>query len=327
MTMIKDGQGRGIDYLRVSLTDKCNNRCIYCMPEEGIELMHSDKILTYEEIIRICTVGATLGMKKIKLTGGEPLVRKDVHVLIKALKAIPGIEKVTLTTNGVLLKKQLSHLVEAGLDGINVSLDTLDRAEYKRITRREGLQEVVEGIESAAKYPGLTVKINCVPVTTQTSDFARLVELARTQPVHIRFIEVMPIGYGKDLPFRSQKEVKAVLENTYGKMSPYHKPLGEGPCEYYDLPGFEGKIGFISAISHKFCATCNRVRLTAEGYFKTCLQYEKGVDLKSIIRQGESDETLTKAIEEAIYHKPESHHFHETKIDQEEQRSMSQIGG
>ncbi|MEG0579322.1 MAG: radical SAM protein, partial [Niameybacter sp.] len=151
MTMIKDGQGRGIDYLRVSLTDKCNNRCIYCMPEEGIELMHSDKILTYEEIIRICTVGATLGMKKIKLTGGEPLVRKDVHVLIKALKAIPGIEKVTLTTNGVLLKKQLSHLVEAGLDGINVSLDTLDRAEYKRITRREGLQEVVEGIESAAK--------------------------------------------------------------------------------------------------------------------------------------------------------------------------------
>lgn len=324
---MRDGQGRLIDYLRVSLTDRCNNRCIYCMPEDGISMMPYDKVLTYEEILRICRVSAQLGLRKIKLTGGEPLVRGDVPYLVEELKKIPGIEKVTLTTNGVLLKRQLKDLVHAGLDGINVSLDTLNQAEYLRITRRNDLEEVLAGINEASRYKGIPLKINCVPITSKESDLVALAKLAKEKEIHVRFIEVMPIGYGKKLPFCSEEKVKTLLEEACGQMQPYEHSLGEGPCRYYELPGFKGKIGFISAISHKFCKSCNRVRLTAEGHLKACLQYDTGGDLKLLMRAGCTDDELKERIRETILAKPVSHHFHEEKIGKEEHRGMSQIGG
>ncbi|MGL4798537.1 MAG: GTP 3',8-cyclase MoaA [Cellulosilyticaceae bacterium] len=324
---MKDGQGRLIDYLRISVTDRCNNRCVYCMPEEGLEVLENAKLLTYEELLKVCRVAATLGVHKIKLTGGEPLIRKDLAVFIKALKKIEGIEKVTLTTNGVLLKAQLQGLVEAGLDGVNISLDTLDAAMYKEITKRNDLEKVLEGIEAASGYPQLNVKVNCVPVTKRREDLRQLVGLAKEKFIHVRFIEMMPIGYGKDLQAFSEEAIQQCIEEAYGCLTPYEGKLGEGPCRYYCIDGFKGKIGFISAISHKFCANCNRIRLTADGYLKTCLQYEAGCDLKGALRQEEDVAALEKLMKEAIGMKPTSHHFYEKKQGKEEHRSMSQIGG
>ncbi|MGL4344582.1 MAG: GTP 3',8-cyclase MoaA [Cellulosilyticaceae bacterium] len=324
---MRDGQGRQIGYLRVSVTDRCNSRCIYCMPEEGLAPQAADNLLTYDEIERICKAGAELGLKKIKLTGGEPLVRKELHHLVRTLKNIKGIEKVTLTTNGMLLKQQLPLLVEAGIDGINISLDTLDPKAYARITRRDALQNVLESMEALKDYPHIPLKINCVPITTEPSDLLQLVQLAKEEPIHIRFIEMMPIGYGKTLPSLKEEEITALLQSTYGTMVPYDKRLGEGPCRYYSLPDFKGKIGFISAISHQFCGSCNRVRLTSEGYLKACLQYNAGCDLKTLLRTGCSESTLRDAMEQAIINKPMRHHFYEQKTGKEEHRAMSQIGG
>ena len=319
---------RDIDYIRISVTDRCNLRCVYCMPEEGVQWVPHNAVLSYEEILRLCRVFAGLGLSKIKLTGGEPLVRRGMDRLIADIKAIPGIRCVTLTTNGVLLAQQLPGLVSAGLDGVNISLDTLNREQFRAITRRDELDRVLAGLNAALDRPGLNVKINCLPMGRNDDQLVPLVELARERPLSVRFIEVMPIGLGKDLTYRSEDEVRAMLEARFGPMEPFHGRLGNGPCHYCSLPGFAGKVGFISALSHQFCSECNRVRLTSEGFLKTCLQYELGVDLKALMQDGRDDAFLAEAVRQAIYNKPLQHHFADTSGQEAlEHHGMSQIGG
>lgn len=322
-----DQYGRIIDYMRISLTDRCNLRCIYCMPEEGICQIPREELLGQDEIIKICRLAGELGISRIKLTGGEPLVRRICVPLVKELKALPGIQQVTLTTNGILLKEQLPGLMEAGLDALNISLDTLEAENFRRITRRNELDRTLEGLEAALSYPSLKVKINCVPTFQTDQELLQVAALARENPLHVRFIEMMPIGLGKDFTARDENSVKEILEKKYGILTPVSEILGNGPCHYYTLGGFKGKIGFISALSHKFCNQCNRVRLTSTGYLKGCLQFENGVDLKALLRNGASDEILKNALQKAIFEKPAGHNFQEKKNGREESHIMSQIGG
>lgn len=322
-----DRYGRNIDYLRISLTDRCNLRCVYCMPEEGIHQIPRTEILDTDEIVRVCRAASELGISKIKLTGGEPLVRRICIPLVKELKALPGISQVTLTTNGILLAEQLPELMEAGLDAVNISLDTLAAETFERITRRNALSQVLQGMEKALSYPSLKVKVNCVPTFQSEADLIQIAGLARANPLHVRFIEMMPIGLGKEFAARGEEQIKALLEKEYGEMIPTKETLGNGPCHYYTLENFQGRIGFISALSHKFCDSCNRVRLTSTGFLKGCLQFENGADLKALIRGGCSDETLKAAIEKVIYEKPAGHNFQEKKKGNEESHIMAQIGG
>jgi cyclic pyranopterin phosphate synthase len=276
-----DRHNRVIDYIRISITDRCNLRCVYCMPPEGISWMPHRSILSYEELLRLCRIFAQLGMKKVKITGGEPLVRGGLAHYIAGLKAIPGIEKVTLTTNGVLLEEQLEGLVAAGLDGVNISLDSADEETFREITRFSGAEKVLRGLQKALTYENLNVKINCVPLRGRDgSHILGITELARSNKLAVRFIELMPIGLGKTLERLTEAEVRAMIEEAYGPLAPFEGKLGNGPARYYSLEGFQGKVGFISAISHQFCDQCNRVRLTAAGFLKTCLQYEHVIDLK-----------------------------------------------
>lgn len=322
-----DRYGRNINYLRISLTDRCNLRCVYCMPEEGIHQIPRTEILDTDEIVRVCRAASELGISKIKLTGGEPLVRRICIPLVKELKALPGISQVTLTTNGILLAEQLPELMEAGLDAVNISLDTLAAETFERITRRNALSQVLQGMEKALSYPSLKVKVNCVPTFQSEADLIQIAGLARANPLHVRFIEMMPIGLGKEFAARGEEQIKALLEKEYGEMIPTKETLGNGPCHYYTLENFQGRIGFISALSHKFCDSCNRVRLTSTGFLKGCLQFENGADLKALIRGGCSDETLKAAIEKVIYEKPAGHNFQEKKKGNEESHIMAQIGG
>lgn len=320
-----DGKGRGIDYLRISVTDRCNLRCVYCMPEEGVEWMPHGEILRYEDILRLGRVFGSLGVTKFKLTGGEPLARKGLEALVEGLKAIPTTESVTLTTNGVLLAEQLPRLVEAGLDGVNISLDTLDRERYAAVTRRDALPDALRGLEAALAVPDLNVKLNCVPTGERPEEWVALAGLAKENRLAVRFIELMPIGLGKSLSPCTEEQVRDALEAAYGRLTPCEGVVGNGPCSYAALPGFAGRIGFISAMSHKFCHRCNRVRLTASGFLKTCLQYETGVDLAPLL--GGTDEALREAIEEAVRKKPAAHQFEETTVDAGEQHRMNEIGG
>ncbi len=326
---MRDNEGREIEYLRLSVTDRCNLRCVYCMPEEGVENASHLSILTYEEMVRICRVFAKHGLKHIKITGGEPLVRKGVVGLVRCLKAIDGIESVTLTTNGVLLEKYYDELVDAGIDTITVSLDTLDSELFQRITRRDALESVLSGVKKAIEANRLPFKINCVPIRElNAGEICELVSFAKNHEVDVRFIEMMPIGYGSQFEYVSEEVIKRVIEDSFGPMTACFEKRGNGPAVYYDVSGFKGKIGLISAVSHGFCHTCNRVRLTAEGYLKTCLQYDYGVDLKELLRRNLDDDTLWLAMERAIFQKPKAHHFKEKeRTEDDELRGMSQIGG
>ena len=322
-----DGHGRKIDYLRISIIDRCNLRCVYCMPEQGVDAVAQEEILSYEEILCLVKVFAELGIRKIKLTGGEPLVRRNVAHLVRELKLIPGIEQVTLTTNGILLGEMMEELAEAGLDGINLSLDTLNPQVFEKIARRNSFEKVMEGFQAALKYPEIPLKINCVPMGMEGQNLAEMAELARKYPVHVRFIEMMPIGLGKQFEFCSEAQILESLEKRYGKAEPFLKTLGNGPGHYYSFEGFQGKVGFISAMSHKFCESCNRVRLTSQGYLKTCLQYDIGIDLKKLLREGAEEAVLQNAIEKALKNKPVSHQFDSKVEDHAEENMMAQIGG
>jgi cyclic pyranopterin phosphate synthase len=321
---VNDGFGRTIDYLRVSVTDRCNLRCAYCMPESGTEWLPHERILRYEDILRLCRIFASLGVTKYKLTGGEPLVRKGLASLAAGIRAIPGTQSVTLTTNGVALKEQLPALLEAGIDGINLSLDTLDRARYAALTRRDALPTVLEGLRAAMDAP-VRLKLNCVAMQGSEEDWIALASLAKDKPLAVRFIELMPIGLGRALGGCTEEDITKVLSREYGPLTPSEGVYGNGPCSYFSLPGFAGRIGFISAMSHKFCAGCNRVRLTATGFLKTCLQYETGVDLAPLLSG--PDEALRAAIVEAVRNKPAEHRFSCGDVPAGERRDMNQIGG
>lgn len=321
-----DLQNRGIDYLRVSVTDRCNLRCVYCMPEEGVAPVEHDEILTYEEIIRICECASQLGIRKIKLTGGEPLVRRGFPSLVRALKELPLIEQVTLTTNGVLLGDFLDELVEAGLDAVNISLDTLDEERYEVLTRRVGLNRAAASV-FAALEKNIKVKINTVPIRELNSGgFRDIVLLAKNNPIDVRFIELMPIGYGKQLTPVKSEEIKREIQEHFGTLIPFDGVRGNGPAVYYSLAGFQGKIGFINAVSHEFCGTCNRVRLTANGFLKLCLNHNTGISLKEPLRAGADNEELIGLMDTAIRNKPLRHDFGRENTDTET-KAMSQIGG
>jgi len=328
VTLLRDKYQRTIDYMRVSITDRCNVRCVYCMPKEGIASASHDEILTYDEILRVCEAAVQLGVRKIKITGGEPFVRKDMPMLVKELKAIPKLEEVTLTTNGILLGDHLKMLVAYGIDGINISLDTMNRQLYQEITRFDRLDQVLHNIDRALSYDNLVIKVNCVPINWPNQDFVELASLARERAIHVRFIEMMPMGYGKDFDYVGEEEIKKQISDIYGPMIPTQERLGNGPSKYYEIAGFRGKIGFISAMSHQFCHQCNRIRLTSQGRLKACLQYETGTDLKVLLRNGASDEELIKAMQASILEKPKEHGFKSGHLTAErEPREMVRIGG
>ena len=323
-----DQFGRVIDYIRISVTDRCNLRCLYCMPEDGVEKCGHSDILTYDEIVRLGRIFVKLGIHHIKLTGGEPLVRRNLSCLVKSLKAIPGIQTVTLTTNGLLLKDQMPKLYDAGIDAVNISLDTLDRAMYAKITRRDRLLQALDGIRAVCAYPDVRLKLNCVPQKgLNDNQWVKMAAIAKNHPIDVRFIEMMPIGLGKEYSGQTEDEILSVLEKAFGPYKHLEGHFGNGPGTYVYFSGFQGKIGFISAISHKFCSSCNRIRLTSEGYLKLCLQYGDGLDLRALLRSDADDGQILQAVEKAVRLKPESHHFNQGEEENFEQKQMFRIGG
>ncbi len=321
-----DEYGRRIDYLRISLTDKCNLRCKYCMPSEGIAPLAHEAVLSLEEIYRIAEVLTGMGIRRLRLTGGEPLVRKNAISLIRRLGELPEKPEISMTTNGILLEEHLEELAEAGVHSINLSLDTLNREMYRRITGTDGLERVERSLERALKL-GFRMKLNIVPVRQfNEGEIAALAGLAGEKEIDVRFIELMPIGCARDLEGIPAEEILSLLEQTYGPGEAVLDRQGAGPAKYIRFPGFRGAVGFISPMSHAFCSECNRIRLTVDGRLKLCLYYPDGLDLKSLLRSGCTDEELEKRIRQALLRKPERHSF--TKPDpQPETRSMVQIGG
>jgi len=296
------------------------------MPAEGVPPIQHSEVLSYEEILRIVNLLAQLGVKKVRLTGGEPLVRKGLSFLVSKLKEIDGIERVVLTTNGMLLSENLPELVSAGLDGVNISIDAIHEDVFQQITRRTGVDKVLNSIDAALSYPQLKVKLNCVPMLTNSSEIIPMAErFLQDERLSLRFIEMMPIGLGKDGTGISEDTLRTMLQSRFGEMTPLmHEPLC-GPCRYYKLEYLAGKVGFISAMSNCFCETCNRVRLTSSGFLKTCLQFDRGMQLRPLM--DEPDEVISGAIKQAIWDKPEHHIFTEQGGAFLEQRIMSQIGG
>lgn len=324
---MRDLKGRNINYMRISITDRCNLRCRYCMPEE-IEQIPMDGILTYEEIEAVIKAAAELGISKIKITGGEPLVRKDCWKLISGIKQIPGIEQVTMTTNGILLGSYLNELINAGLDAVNVSLDSMNREIFKNITGFDKLDNVLDNIEMALAS-GLKVKVNSlIQRGVNDHEILSLAGLAENKNLDVRFIEMMPIGYADVSKGMSNGEVLSVISAKYPGIQTDDSYHGNGPAVYYQVPGFKGGIGFISAIHGKFCNSCNRIRMTARGYIKPCLCYGEGIDLFETIRDNKPDkeERILGILRKAINMKQEGHCFEEQgKIS--ENRKMIQIGG
>ncbi len=338
---MRDSLGRTIDYLRISVTDKCNLRCKYCMPPQGILPVAHEEILTLEEIFRLVSIMEQLGIRKVRLTGGEPMVRKNLPWLVEQIHGLPGIKEIAMTTNGTLFAPQAEVYRRAGLTAANISLDTLDPGRFRNITgggcggNAAGVESVMHAIDAALEQQ-LRVKINCVPCREMNGeDIEGMAALASDRPVDVRFIELMPIGCGKEYTGIPSKEILRRLEQHFGKAIaiPEEVNMETGPAEYYRFPGFSGRIGFISPISHKFCGECNRIRLTCEGRLKLCLHYDKGLELKPLLRGGASDEEIRERILAAVREKPSEHHFREKAAGgyladgAEDQRKMVQIGG
>ncbi|MCL1928303.1 MAG: GTP 3',8-cyclase MoaA [Treponema sp.] len=331
--MLKDSFGRTLDYLRVSVTDRCNLRCVYCMPPEGVEWKPHETVLSFEDFLRICRIMTELGIRKIKVTGGEPLVRRGVASFIKNLKKFPGIDKVTLTTNGLLLGAYLDEAEAMGAlpDGINISLDALNPERSKQISRNGNtvLQEISPLLDRMLKK-NITVKINCVPIRNNNEEeILPITALAKDKNIAVRFIELMPLGFAAALEPVPGGEIAALLEKSYGALTPYSGVSGNGPAVYYKLPGLAGTIGFINAISRGFCETCSRLRLTSVGFLKLCLSDDLGMDLKELLRAGVSDNELAQAITEISIKKPRYHNLSEVYCvrPSEHPDGMSEIGG
>ena len=411
---MRDRYNRQPDYLRLSVTDKCNLRCRYCMPHGvACRLQHKD-VLSFEETERLLGILVSLGIKKVRITGGEPLVRRGVTSLIKHIREMQGIEHISLTTNGVLLLEKLPALMDAGIDDINISLDTLDREIFRSITGSDELPRVLAGMDRAYEA-GIPLKINCVPIRgINDREMADIAAIARDRRIDVRFIELMPLGEGAGYKGVMQSEIMKQIEKSWGRMIPCedagicrgvndsgnrggtnnaessstegntdntnsvenagtegntdsansvenagtagntdsansvenvgtagntdsansvenaetagNKGTGEGPAVYYNIEGFKGRIGFISPISHRFCESCNRLRLTHEGFLKLCLYHKDGVDLRTPMREGADDDTLRAMIDDAVTAKPREHGFTDNTADIEK-RSMNEIGG
>ena len=328
MTFVKDKYDRVIDYIRISITDRCNLRCVYCMPSDGIKPIDFKNILSYEEIIRIVRTAVKLGVKKIRITGGEPLIRKNLPYLIGKINGIDGIEDISLTTNGLLLKQHMRQLVDSGLKRVNISLDSLRPERYAAITRGGDIKKVFEGIQEA-EAAGLTpIKINMVPIRgfndDEIEEFAKITFKAA---YHIRFIEFMPIG-SREVWSHEKYISSEELRERVSKVAPLMplKLRRSGPARYYGFENSPGCIGFISPITHHFCNTCNRLRLTYDGKLRPCLFSETEIDLKSALRTGASDEEIERLLRLAVEIKPEGHSINHEKSF-EHLKPMSKIGG
>lgn len=321
---MKDSYGRTVDYMRISITDRCNLRCRYCMPEMPCFLPRKE-LLSLEEILDICVCGIQMGIRKIKITGGEPLLRPGCVELIRKLKEIPGMEKVTLTTNGVLLAPFAEALYQAGIDGVNVSLDTLNEETYRKITGFDKLAQVLEGLDTMSRFP-VPLKTNTVLLPWENGeDWKELALLAKNRRIDVRFIEKMPLGKDKETEGVSNILLLEEMQASFGKAEPDGRSHGNGPAVYYRFPGFQGSVGFISAIHDNFCAGCNRLRMTAEGKVKPCLCYEDNFSLKEAVRAGNREE-IRELLRSAVEKKPQRHCFaHTEQIT--EQGDMWKIGG
>jgi cyclic pyranopterin phosphate synthase len=329
MEPLRDSWNREIHSLRVSVTDKCNFRCRYCMPAEGLEWLPREEVLTYEEIARLVRVLAAMGVGEVRLTGGEPLVRRELPVLVALLSEIPGVRDLSLTTNGVLLDRLAGPLVQAGLTRLNVSLDSLSHVRFAEITRRDALDRVLAGLAEAERYPELRpIKVNCVAVRGFTEqEVPALAELARRKPYIVRFIEFMPLD--ADEVWREDEvltggEIRALIEERW--------PLEEIPAKAsstarrFRFADGAGEIGFVNPVSEPFCSSCDRIRLTADGQLRTCLFSRREWDLKAPLRDGATDDELAELIRFAVRHKELKHKINEPGFVRAS-RSMSQIGG
>ncbi len=325
---LRDNFHRTIDYLRISITDRCNLRCIYCMPAEGVRPIEHKEILTYEEITRIVRVASELGVRKVRITGGEPLSRKNVTFLVSSIRKIHGIEDLSLTTNGVLLANYAKGLAEAGLNRVNISLDSLRPERYREITRGGEIGKVMAGIEAAEKARLVPVKINMVPVRGLNDD--EIEEFARITlhtPYHVRFIEFMPIGardFWSEEKYVSTDEIRTAVERI-GPLFPV-RIRKTGPARYFRFEKAVGVLGFISALTHHFCDDCSRLRLTSDGKLRPCLFSETEIDLKPALRNQSSDSELERLLRLSIEVKPEGHSIGRC-ADIKALRAMSKIGG
>lgn len=307
-----DNHNRTINYLRLSVTDRCNLRCIYCMPDEGIVFTPHGEILTYEEMIHIVKLSVSKGIRKIRLTGGEPLVRRDILGFIQKLQQIDEIEEITLTTNGVLLKDFALGLRECGMRRINISMDTLSKDKFCTITRRDFFDRVWEGIDEAESLGFDPIKINVVAMRGVNDDeIVDFAKLTFNKPYHIRFIEIMPFGKDNGNGWARDRfiSVGEILDRirSLGEVNPVGHSLLDGPAQRYRLEGAAGEIGFIGALSNHFCKTCNRLRLTSCGQLRGCLFSDEETDLKTPLRTGGNDDNLLRLIETTIHNKPKEH--------------------
>jgi cyclic pyranopterin phosphate synthase len=329
MKLLLDNYYRKINYLRISITDRCNLRCRYCMPEEGVDLIEHGDLLTYEEILGVVEVFARNGISKIRLTGGEPLVRKGVVDLIKGIVATEGVQDLSLTTNGVLLGEYAGDLAKAGLRRINISLDTLRPERFAYITRRDKFKAVWEGVEAALRHRLSPVKINVVTIQgfndDEVQEFARL---SLTYPLHIRFIEFMPMGEGNEWQEEGGISSSQIMEEVreIGDLTPIGHQKNDGPAKRYYIKGGKGEIGFISPITSHFCAQCNRLRLTPDGRIRTCLFSDEEIDLKGVVRGSGSEAKVEEVLHQALQAKPEGHHIGDRRF-KKCQRGMHAIGG
>ena len=306
-TTLHDAHGRPLEYLRLAITDRCNLRCFYCMPEEGIKYMPKHELLSYEEMLRLVEIMTHLGVRKVRLTGGEPFVRRDLVPFMERLAALPGLHDISLTTNGVLTAPHVPTLARLGVKAVNLSLDTLDRQRFFEITRRDELPQVMRTFHALLEA-GIQLKINAVVMDGRNiQDLVPLAELTRDLPVEVRFIEEMPFNGGshvatpESLPW-NHRRIRRHLEAHLGPLLPAYTATG-ATADEYTLAGHRGRVGIIAAYSRTFCGTCNRLRLTAEGGIKTCL-YDQGVlDLRAMLRGGATDADIAGALSQAFYHR------------------------
>ncbi len=327
--MLVDAYNRVVTDLRISVTDRCNYRCHYCMPEEGMQWLHRDALLTYAEIARLARVFVSLGVRHIRLTGGEPLLRKDLRVLVRMLSVIDGLHDIALTTNGYFLKEQAQQLADAGLHRVNVSLDSLSPSTFKAVTRRDEFPRTWEGVEAAVDAGLAPVKLNVVLVRGfNESEILKFASLAHSGRYIVRFIEFMPIG--KDDGWNPEKviasdEILEVIQREH-RLVPIGQAEEHAPASRYRFADGTGEIGIISSVSHPFCSTCDRVRLTSDGKFRTCLFSQDELDLRAMLRSGEDDASLSEAIIRAVHRKERGHLINQAGFVRPE-RTMSQIGG
>ncbi len=331
MNPLVDSYGRRIKSMRISITDKCQFRCTYCMPAEGLPWLKKAEILSYEEIVRIARVAVGIGIEQIRLTGGEPLVRRDIPDLVRQLREIDSLRSLSLTTNGILLKQLARPLAEAGLTRINVSLDSLVREKFAQITRRDQLSRVLEGLEELENYPSIhPIKVNAVAVRgfseEEVLDFVRL---ARRKAYVMRWIEFMPLD--ADQIWRKEDiltgaELKAIIEGEYGPLVPITTGDRSETARRYTFSDGIGEVGFINPVSEPFCANCDRIRLTADGQLRTCLFATEETDLRAILRSDASDEALEQTIRQAVWNKELKHYIGDKRF-KRANRSMSMIGG